>query len=55
MNKALFLDRDGTINVDKAYLYKPSEFEFIPQTIELCKKAQEKGYLCRSSWNPNKV
>ena len=22
MNKAVFLDRDGTINVDKDYLYK---------------------------------
>jgi histidinol phosphatase-like enzyme len=30
MNKALFLDRDGIINVDHGYVYKQSEFEFVP-------------------------
>ena len=29
MNKAIFLDRDGTINVDKNYLYKIEDWEFI--------------------------
>jgi len=29
MNKALFLDRDGVINVEKNYLYKIDDFEFI--------------------------
>lgn len=45
MPKALFLDRDGTINVDYGYVYKPQKFELIDGIIELCKKAQEKGYL----------
>ncbi|MBQ3398240.1 MAG: D,D-heptose 1,7-bisphosphate phosphatase, partial [Synergistaceae bacterium] len=27
MSKAVFLDRDGTINVDKNYLYKIEDFE----------------------------
>ncbi|MCK5759771.1 MAG: D,D-heptose 1,7-bisphosphate phosphatase, partial [Candidatus Delongbacteria bacterium] len=27
-NKALFLDRDGTINVDTDYLYKIEDFQF---------------------------
>lgn len=44
-NKALFLDRDGTINVDYGYVYQPEKFELIDGIIELCKKAQEKGYL----------
>lgn len=38
MNKAIILDRDGTINVEKNYLYKIEDFEFIegvPQTIKL--------------------
>lgn len=41
MNKALFLDRDGIINVDHGYVYKPEEFEFTPEIFDICKKAQE--------------
>lgn len=40
-----FLDRDGTINVEKGYLYKIEEFEFLPGVIEGLKKLQKKGYL----------
>ena len=43
--KALFLDRDGTINEERNYLYKTSEFKFIDSTVELCKLAQDKGFL----------
>lgn len=45
MNKALFLDRDGTINVEKNYLYKTEDFEFIPEILNICKLAQNKKYL----------
>lgn len=45
MNKALFLDRDGIINVDHGYVYKIEEFEFMPKIFDLCKLAVEKGYL----------
>ena len=34
MNKAVFLDRDGTINVEKNYLHKIEDFEFLPGVIE---------------------
>ena len=44
-NKAVFLDRDGTINVDKHYLYKIEEFEFLPGAIEGMRALQEAGYL----------
>lgn len=44
-HKALFLDRDGTINVDYGYVYQIEKFEFINGIFELCQKAQEKGYL----------
>jgi len=42
---ALFLDRDGVINVEKNYLHKIEEFEFIDGVFELCKKYQDLGYL----------
>lgn len=40
--KTVFLDRDGTINVEKNYLYRKEEFEFIekaPQAIALLKNS----------------
>lgn len=45
MNKAVFLDRDGTINVDKDYLYKIDDFEYLPGAVEGLKLLQELGYL----------
>ncbi len=45
MNKAIFLDRDGTINVEKYYLYKIEDFEFLPGVVEALKKLQDAGYL----------
>ncbi|WP_297486023.1 D-glycero-beta-D-manno-heptose 1,7-bisphosphate 7-phosphatase [Sulfurimonas sp.] len=45
MKKALFLDRDGVINIEKNYLYKESDFEFIDGIFELCKYYQDLGYL----------
>lgn len=43
--KVAFLDRDGTINVEKNYLYKISDFEFLPGVIEGLKALQDNGYL----------
>lgn len=45
MNKAVFWDRDGTINIEKNYLYKIDDFEFIPGVIDLMRKFKEEGYL----------
>jgi len=45
MRKALFLDRDGVINIEKNYLYKIEEFEFINGIFELCKYYSSLGYL----------
>lgn len=44
LNKALFLDRDGVINVDKHHMYKIDDCEFIPGIFELCYLAHKKGY-----------
>lgn len=42
---ALFLDRDGVVNIEKNYLHKQEDFEFIDGIFELCRYYQEKGYL----------
>lgn len=45
MNKpALFLDRDGVINVDHGYVYTPDKFEFIEGIFELVRAANRAGY-----------
>jgi len=43
--RALFLDRDGVINVDHSYVYHQEDFEFIDGVFELCSKAKHLGYL----------
>ena len=45
MNKAIFLDRDGTINVERNYLYKPEDWEWIEGSIEAIKGFNTLGYL----------
>ena len=45
MNKAIFLDRDGTINVDKHYLHRIEDFEFLPNVKEALLELQKMGYL----------
>lgn len=42
--RALFLDRDGTINIDKHYVYRTQDFEWVPGIVELCRAAQSAGY-----------
>lgn len=44
MNKAVFLDRDGTINVEKHYLYRTEDFEFLAGAIEGMRLLQDAGY-----------
>ena len=44
-NKALFLDRDGVINVEKNYVHTISEFEFIPEIFDILKRYQDDGFL----------
>ncbi|TQR29534.1 D-glycero-beta-D-manno-heptose-1,7-bisphosphate 7-phosphatase [Campylobacter sp. MIT 99-7217] len=44
MKKALFLDRDGVINVDKKYVHKIEDFEFCEGIFELCDFFQKKGF-----------
>jgi D-glycero-D-manno-heptose 1,7-bisphosphate phosphatase len=43
-SKALFLDRDGVINIDHGYVHKPEDFEFVPGIFDLVRVAKTKGY-----------
>lgn len=44
-NPALFLDRDGVINIDHAYVYRKEDFEFVDGIFELVAAAKKAGYL----------
>jgi len=45
MNKALFIDRDGVINVDKGHVYLSEDFEFSEGIFDLCRKYIDNGYI----------
>lgn len=45
MNKAIFLDRDGVINIDKGYVHKIEDFIFKEGIFEVCKYLKSLGYL----------
>ena len=46
MNRpALFLDRDGVINVDHGYVHTPENFQFIEGVFDLVAAANQAGYL----------
>ncbi len=45
MTPALFLDRDGVINVDHGYVHRQADFEFLPGIFDLVRCARELGML----------
>jgi D-glycero-D-manno-heptose 1,7-bisphosphate phosphatase len=45
MNKAIFLDRDGVINVERGYTHRLEDFVILPDLIEVLQLFQKKGYL----------
>jgi D-glycero-D-manno-heptose 1,7-bisphosphate phosphatase len=45
MQKAIFLDRDGVINVDHAYVHKIEDFTFIDGVFRACKRFISAGYI----------
>lgn len=44
MSRALFLDRDGTLIVDRVYLSDPAGVELVPGSAEGLRRARELGY-----------
>lgn len=43
--RAVFLDRDGTLNLEKNYLYKVEDWEWIPGAMEAIKQINAMGWL----------
>ena len=43
--RAVFLDRDGTLNVEKEYLSDPDELVLFPDVIDALVRLREAGYL----------
>jgi len=41
----VFFDRDGVLNIDKGYVHKPDDFEWIEGAREAVKWANDNGYL----------
>lgn len=42
---AVFLDRDGTLNVEKEYLHRIEDWEWIPGAVEAVRMINQMGYL----------
>lgn len=45
MNKALFLDRDGVVNVEKNYVHRIEDFQFMEGIFDLGRRFCQAGYL----------
>jgi D-glycero-D-manno-heptose 1,7-bisphosphate phosphatase len=43
--KAAFIDRDGVINEERAFVHKIEDFVFIPGAVEGLRQLQDAGYL----------
>ena len=43
-NKAFFLDRDGTINIDTDFVHKPEEWDFCDGAVESIKWMNKRGF-----------
>ena len=41
----VFLDRDGILNIDYGYVYRPSDFDWVDGAIETIKRFNDIGYL----------
>lgn len=44
-NRAVFLDRDGTLNRDDGYIHKPEEWTWLPEVFVALRLLQKHGWL----------
>jgi D-glycero-D-manno-heptose 1,7-bisphosphate phosphatase len=44
-NRALILDRDGVINIDRGYVHRPEDCEFVEGIFDMVRAFAERGYL----------
>lgn len=45
MRKAIFLDRDGVLNIDHGYISHPDRLEIVPGIVKLLRRAQDLDFL----------
>lgn len=45
LRRALFLDRDGVINVDHGHVHRKEDFEFIDGIVDLVRRANAAGWV----------
>lgn len=45
MNKAVFLDRDGALNYDFGYVYRPEDLQILPGVPEALRMLAATGYM----------
>ena len=44
MKRVVFLDRDGVINEDKAYVHQWEDFKFVPGAVDAMRRLIERGF-----------
>lgn len=42
--RAAFLDRDGVINIDRGYVYRREDFDFVPGALDGARRLHDLGY-----------
>jgi D-glycero-D-manno-heptose 1,7-bisphosphate phosphatase len=45
LRKAVFLDRDGVLNVDRNYVHRIDDFEFIAGVPQALRRLQRAGWV----------
>ncbi|WP_394204140.1 D-glycero-beta-D-manno-heptose 1,7-bisphosphate 7-phosphatase [Shewanella waksmanii] len=45
VKRAVFLDRDGVINIDHGYVHKVDDFDYVEGVFEACASLKQMGYL----------
>ncbi|NRD73686.1 D-glycero-beta-D-manno-heptose 1,7-bisphosphate 7-phosphatase [Shewanella sp. VB17] len=44
MNRVVFLDRDGVINIDHGYVHMIDDFEYVEGVFDACRSLKEMGF-----------
>ncbi|MGB2817240.1 MAG: D-glycero-beta-D-manno-heptose 1,7-bisphosphate 7-phosphatase [Burkholderiaceae bacterium] len=45
LRPAAFLDRDGVINIDRGYVFRRKDFEFVPGVLDGARRLTQLGYV----------
>ena len=44
MHRAAFIDRDGVLNEDQGYVYRPADFHWLPGAVDALAQLQDQGW-----------